>query len=92
MSAKYLMIGEVLRPQGVRGEVKVRPITCRAGDASRDWSWRCTPGSAATNIKPHPARLSIPGRMTALRMSTLEGMRTTREAAETPARHGTGRH
>ena len=27
MSAKYLMIGEVLRPQGVRGEVKVYPTT-----------------------------------------------------------------
>ncbi len=25
MSAQYLMIGEVLRPQGVRGEVKVKP-------------------------------------------------------------------
>ena len=24
----HLIIGEVLRPQGVRGEVKVRPITC----------------------------------------------------------------
>lgn len=25
---KYLVIGEITRPQGVRGEVKVRPITC----------------------------------------------------------------
>lgn len=25
---EYLAIGEVLKPQGVRGEVKVRPITC----------------------------------------------------------------
>lgn len=25
---EYLMIGEVLKPQGVRGDVKVRPITC----------------------------------------------------------------
>lgn len=25
---EYLVIGEVLKPQGVRGEVKVRPITC----------------------------------------------------------------
>lgn len=24
----YLVIGEILKPQGVRGEVKVRPITC----------------------------------------------------------------
>ncbi|MBQ3169681.1 MAG: 16S rRNA processing protein RimM, partial [Clostridia bacterium] len=25
---EYLAIGEVLKPQGVRGDVKVRPITC----------------------------------------------------------------
>ena len=25
---EYLLIGEVLKPQGVRGDVKVRPITC----------------------------------------------------------------
>ncbi|MBE5791328.1 MAG: 16S rRNA processing protein RimM [Clostridiales bacterium] len=25
---KYLLIGEVLKPQGVKGDVKVRPITC----------------------------------------------------------------
>lgn len=25
---EYLMIGEILKPQGVRGEVKVRPVTC----------------------------------------------------------------
>lgn len=25
---KYLVIGEIVRPQGVRGEVKLRPITC----------------------------------------------------------------
>ena len=25
---EYLAIGEVLKPQGVRGEVKIRPITC----------------------------------------------------------------
>ena len=25
---EYLVIGEILKPQGVRGEVKVRPITC----------------------------------------------------------------
>lgn len=25
---EYLMIGEILKPQGVRGDVKVRPITC----------------------------------------------------------------
>ena len=24
----YLVIGEIVRPQGVRGEVKLRPITC----------------------------------------------------------------
>ncbi|MBQ3079160.1 MAG: 16S rRNA processing protein RimM [Clostridia bacterium] len=27
----YLVIGEILKPQGVRGEVKVRPITCDIG-------------------------------------------------------------
>lgn len=25
---EYLTIGEILKPQGVRGEVKIRPITC----------------------------------------------------------------
>ena len=25
---KYLVIGEIVKPQGVRGEVKLRPITC----------------------------------------------------------------
>ena len=24
----YLVIGEIVKPQGVRGEVKLRPITC----------------------------------------------------------------
>lgn len=28
---EYLVIGEVLKPQGVRGEIKVRPITCDIG-------------------------------------------------------------
>ena len=28
MKAKYIMIGEIVKPQGVHGEVKVRPITC----------------------------------------------------------------
>ena len=28
MLAEYLMIGEITKPQGVRGEVKVRPCTC----------------------------------------------------------------
>lgn len=28
MLSTHLMIGEVTRPQGVRGEVKVRPVTC----------------------------------------------------------------
>ncbi|HIS03641.1 MAG TPA: 16S rRNA processing protein RimM [Candidatus Pullichristensenella avicola] len=28
---KYLVIGEIVKPQGVRGEVKLRPITCDAG-------------------------------------------------------------
>lgn len=28
MLSKYLMIGEITKPQGVRGEVKVRPCTC----------------------------------------------------------------
>lgn len=28
MLSTHLMIGEVTKPQGVRGEVKVRPITC----------------------------------------------------------------
>lgn len=28
MLSEYLLIGEVLKPQGIHGEVKVRPITC----------------------------------------------------------------
>lgn len=28
MLSDYLAVGEVLKPQGVRGEIKVRPITC----------------------------------------------------------------
>ena len=28
MKQTHIMIGEIVRPQGVRGEVKVRPITC----------------------------------------------------------------
>ena len=28
MLSQYLMIGEITKPQGVRGEVKVRPCTC----------------------------------------------------------------
>ena len=28
MLSTHLMIGEVTRPQGIRGEVKVRPVTC----------------------------------------------------------------
>jgi 16S rRNA processing protein RimM len=28
MLDEYLVIGEILKPQGVKGEVKVRPITC----------------------------------------------------------------
>ena len=28
MLTEYLMIGEITKPQGVRGEVKVRPCTC----------------------------------------------------------------
>ena len=24
----YLLIGEITKPQGVRGELKLRPITC----------------------------------------------------------------
>ena len=28
MISEYLMIGEITKPQGVRGEVKVRPCTC----------------------------------------------------------------
>ena len=28
---KYLVIGEITKPQGVRGEVKLRPITCDPG-------------------------------------------------------------
>ena len=30
MLSEYLMIGEITKPQGVRGEVKVRPCTCDA--------------------------------------------------------------
>ena len=28
MLDQYLVVGEILKPQGVRGELKVRPITC----------------------------------------------------------------
>ena len=28
MLSNYLVIGEILKPQGVKGELKVRPITC----------------------------------------------------------------
>ena len=28
MLSQYLMIGEITKPQGVRGEIKVRPCTC----------------------------------------------------------------
>ena len=31
MLSEYLMIGQITKPQGVRGEVKVRPCTCDAG-------------------------------------------------------------
>lgn len=31
MLSPYLMIGEITKPQGVRGEVKVRPCTCDPG-------------------------------------------------------------
>ena len=31
MLSQYLMIGEITKPQGVRGEVKVRPCTCDPG-------------------------------------------------------------
>ena len=31
MLTEYLMIGEITKPQGVRGEVKVRPCTCDPG-------------------------------------------------------------
>ena len=28
MLSTHLMIGEITKPQGIRGEVKVRPVTC----------------------------------------------------------------
>ena len=31
MLSEYLMIGEITKPQGVRGEAKVRPCTCDPG-------------------------------------------------------------
>ena len=31
MKDNYLAIGEITKPQGVRGEVKVRPCTCDPG-------------------------------------------------------------
>lgn len=31
MLSSYLSIGEILKPQGVKGEVKLRPITCDPG-------------------------------------------------------------
>ena len=63
MSAKYLMIGEVLRPQGVRGEVKVKPY---AAEPEMFWTGRrCTPGRGRNINLILPA---APGCMTALRM------------------------
>ena len=31
MLSSHLLIGEITKPQGVRGEVKLRPITCDIG-------------------------------------------------------------
>ena len=35
MLAEYLLIGEILRPQGVKGEAKVRPYAANPGDYMR---------------------------------------------------------
>lgn len=55
MSAKYLMIGEVLRPQGVRGEVKVKPYAAEP-EMFLDWTTLYT--RKGEEYQPHPARCS----------------------------------
>lgn len=61
MALAYLMIGEVLRPQGVRGEMKVRPYAADP-DMFLEWTTLYLQQGKAT----FPERPIAPGCMTAL--------------------------
>lgn len=51
----YLMIAEVLKPQGVRGEVKLKPYTADAGSFSR---WKTLFLFDGKEYTPVPSRVS----------------------------------
>lgn len=76
MAASYLMIGEVLRPQGVRGEVKVKPY---AAQPEMFLQWATLYTQAGEVFIPHAARCSRVHEGFAY--VTLDGA-ATREAAE----------
>lgn len=54
---EYLVIGEVLKPQGVRGEVKVRPITCDETRFEELESVLLKKGDAFESIGVKPVRI-----------------------------------
>ena len=55
MSVSYLMIGEVLRPQGVRGEVKVKPY---AAEPEMFLDWTTLYIKEGESYVPHEAHCS----------------------------------
>ena len=55
MSVSYLMIGEVLRPQGVRGEVKVKPY---AAEPEMFLDWTTLYMKESESYVPHEAHCS----------------------------------
>lgn len=55
MKKDCLMIGEVLKPQGIRGEVKIRPHTA---DTERFRSWNTLHVESDGGFRPLPFRLS----------------------------------
>ena len=55
MSVSYLMIGEVLRPQGVRGEVKVKPY---AAEPEMFLDWTTLYMKEGESYVPHEAHCS----------------------------------
>lgn len=55
MLAAYLLIGEVLRPQGVRGEAKVRPYAANPDDYLR---WKTLYFKTADGYEPVGAKCS----------------------------------
>ena len=55
MSVSYLMIGEVLRPQGVRGEVKVKPY---AAEPEMFLDWMTLYMKEGESYVPHEAHCS----------------------------------